>query len=150
MTIGVDIRGIPEVRSALGKMEGPLMKRTLQKAATAGAKTLKPFVQAEAPKGKTGRLRKSVSSRQARRERPAAVVSARPKVAFYRHMVIGGTKPHQIRFPNQKAAGVPKSQGNISHPGAKPNPFVSRGFDRGQSAAMAAVEKVVGDYLDSL
>jgi hypothetical protein len=27
---------------------------------------------------------------------------------------------------------------------------VSRGFDRGQSAAMAAVEKVVGDYLDSL
>jgi hypothetical protein len=149
MSVAIDVRGIPEVQEALGKLEGPAARKMLQKASAAGGKVLKKTVQAEAPR-RTGILRKSVSARTVRRNRPGTVVSPRPKVAFYRHFVILGTRPHQIRFPNQKADGVPKSQGNISHPGAKANPFVARGYDRGQAAAMAAVEKVVDDYLESL
>ena len=149
MSVAIDVRGIPEVKEALGKLQAPASKKMLQLATKEGGKVLKKTVQSEAPR-RTGTLRKSISARTVKRNRPGTVVSPRPKVAYYRHMVILGTKPHNIRFPNQKAAGVPKSEGNISHPGAKPNPFVSRGFDRGQAAAMAAVEKVVDDYLDSL
>jgi Bacteriophage HK97-gp10, putative tail-component len=117
------------VQAALGKMHGPAMKKTLQLGTKEGGKVLKKTVQAEAPKGATGRLRRSVSARTVRRNRPGTVIAPRPKVAFYRHFVIGGT----------------------GQPGpTKPNPFVSRGFDRGQAAAMAALEKVVDDYLDSL
>lgn len=150
MSVAVEIRGIPEVQTMLGKLEGPAAKKALQAATKEGGKVLKKTVKAEAPRGATGNLRKSVSARTVRRDRPGTVVSPRPKIAFYRHMVIGGTKAHMIRFPDQKAAGVPKSGGNIPHPGAKPNPFVSRGFDRGQAAAMAAVEKVVEDYLNEI
>jgi len=126
--IAVDVRGIPEVKAALGKLEGPAAKKMLQLATKEGGKVLKKTVQAEAPR-RTGKLRKSVSARTVRRDRPGTVIAPRPKVAFYRHFVIGGT----------------------GRPGpTKPNPFVSRGFDRGQAAAMAALEKVVDDYLDSL
>jgi HK97 gp10 family phage protein len=126
--IAVDVRGIPDVKEALGKLEGPAAKRMLQLATKEGGKVLKKTVQAEAPR-RTGKLRRSVSARTVRRDRPGTVIAPRPKVAFYRHFVIQGT----------------------GEPGpTKPNPFVSRGFDRGQAAAMAALEKVVDDYLDSL
>ena len=126
--IAVDVRGIPEVKEALGKLDGPAAKRMLQLATKEGGKVLKKTVQAEAPR-RTGKLRRSVSARTVRRDRPGTVIAPRPKVAFYRHFVIQGT----------------------GQPGpTKPNPFVSRGFDRGQAAAMAALEKVVDDYLDSL
>lgn len=149
--IGIDVRGVPEVQRALSQLSGsPEAKRALQKASTAGAKTLKPFVQAEAPRGATGRLRKSVSSRQARKERPAAIVSARPKVAFYRHMVIRGTRPHMIRFPSQRAAGVPRSQGNIAHPGSRGNAFVARGFEAGRSAAESKIEQTMAEHVQAV
>jgi hypothetical protein len=154
MPVSVDVRGIPEVKAALGKLEGPAMKKTLQAASKAGGKVLKASVQAEAPKGATGRLRKSISARTVRRDRPGTVISPRPKVAFYRHMVIGGTKAHGPKKPQNAVLIFKGSRGqDVRTPwvrGVQPNPFVSRGFDRGQAAAMAALEKVVDDYLDSL
>ena len=150
MAVGIDVRGVPGVVAALDKLGGAPMKSALQKASTAGAKALRPFIKAEAPRGKTGKLRRSISARKAKRDLPAAIVSARPKVAFYRHMVIGGTRAHAIRFPNQVAAGVPKTQGNIRHPGAKANPFIARGYAKGESAALAAIDKSIDDYLETL
>lgn len=146
----VMIQGLPEVQAALAQLEGAPLKKALQKASTAGAKTLKPFVKAETPKGKTGRLRKSISAQQARKDRPAAIVKFRPKVAFYRHMVIGGTKPHRIRFPDQKAKGAPKREGNIPHPGSKGNDILGRAWSAGETATLAAVNKSIHDYVESL
>ena len=152
--IDVDVRGIPEVQAALGKMTGAPMKRTLQKASTAGAKALKPHVKAAAPKGATGRLKKSVSSRQAKRDRPAAVVTARPKVAFYRHMVIGGTKAHGPRDHRNKMLIFRGRDGhNVMTPwvkGTDARPFIAVGFDRGKGDAERAIEKVIDDYLATL
>jgi hypothetical protein len=124
MGIGIDVRGIPEVKAALGKLGGPGMNRTLQKASSAGAKVLKPYVKAEAPV-RTGRLRKGVSARVAKRDRPAAIVGHRK--VFYWPMVVGGTKR-----------------------GQRANPFVARGYDKGQTAALAAIDKVIADYLASI
>lgn len=157
MSVGVDIRGMPEVLRALEQLQGPPLRKTLQKASNAAGRALKPHVQAAAPVGppgnrvtKRGALRRSVSTRQARRDRPAAVVSARPKVAFYRHMVIGGTRPHRIRTHAQKLAGVGKSQGAIRHPGARPKPFIAQGFARGERDALAAIDRVIAEALAAL
>jgi hypothetical protein len=152
--VRIDVRGIPSVQKALASLTGPPAKKMLQKASSAGGKVLRTYVRAEAPQGATGKLKKSVGARIVRRDRPGAVVSARPKVAFYRHMVIGGTKAHGPRKPQNKVLIFKGSRGqDVRTPwvkGVQPNPFVSRGFDRGQAAAMAALEKVVEDYLASV
>jgi hypothetical protein len=141
----IRVEGATELLKAMEKVEPGPLRKTLQRGTNAGGKYLKPKVQAAAPK-RTGRLRKSISTRQARRNRPATVIGARPKVAFYRHMVIGGTKAHRIRFPDQKAAGVPKSDGNIRHPGARANPFIERTADaKGDEALDLAIRLIRED-----
>lgn len=148
--ITVDVRGLPEVKEALDKLGGAPMKRTLQKASTAGARALKKPVQAAAPR-QTGRLRKSVSARQARKDRPAAVVSARPKVAFYRHMVIGGTKPHGPRKATMLVFKGRDGLVRTKHVRGTPSrPFISEGFADGRRDAEAAIDKVMDEYLASL
>jgi hypothetical protein len=142
----IDIRGLEETQRALAKLEPAPTKKLLQKAASAGAKTLKPFVRSETPK-RTGKMQKSIFAGQAKRERPAAIVKFK---VFYRHFVIQGTKPHRIRFPNQKAAGVPKSQGNIQHPGHKGTDILGRAWSRGGDASIRSVNKVIRDYLESI
>lgn len=146
MSVSVDVRGVKEVQRSLDRVSGAPMKRTLQRATNASAKFLKPLVQAESPR-KTGKLRKSISAGQAKRGRPASIVKARPKIAFYRHMVMGGTKPHRIRFPDQKRAGVPKSQGNIQHPGARANPFIDRVAQRYHREAVAVAHRVIAEEM---
>lgn len=139
------LQGDKELRAALKKVDVGPLRKTLQKGTNASAKYLKPKVQAEAPK-RTGRLRKNVTAGQAKRERPASIVKIR-KPAFYDHMVIGGTKAHPIRFPDQKAAGVPRSQGNIAHPGAKANPFFERVGEQYHDEAFAEARKVIDKEL---
>lgn len=144
--MSIEIHGLEELHRELAKCQSGPLKRTLQKGTNAGARFLKPKVQAAAPR-RSGRLRKSISARQARRERPASIISARPKIAFYRHMVIGGTKAHRIRFPDQRAAGVPKTQGNIEHPGAKANPFMERAANQHDDETLRVVTRVISEEL---
>jgi HK97 gp10 family phage protein len=146
MSESVTILGMDAVIRALELLDDPAASKLLQKATAAGGKALKPFIQAEAPV-KTGRLRRSVSTRQARKARPATVVSPRPKVAFYRHFVIDGTRPHEIVIHNAVTPTGGHYTRVIHHPGAKANPFVDRGFARGESAALAAIEKVIDTAL---
>lgn len=146
MSVSVDVRGVKEVQRSLDRVSGAPMKRTLQKATNASAKFLKPLVQAEAPR-KTGKLRKSISAGQAKRGRPASIVKARPKIAYYRHMVIGGTKPHRIRFPDEKRAGIPKTQGSIRHPGAKAQPFIDRIAQRYEREAVDVARRVIAEEM---
>jgi len=146
MSADIQLVGLEEVQRLLAKYDEKTLKRTLQKASSASAKFLKPKAQAAAPR-RTGKLRKSISATQAKRDRPAAIVKARPKVAFYRHMVIGGTKAHRIRFPDQKAAGVSKALGNIQHPGSKANPFMERTADRYGDEAIKVAHKIILEEL---
>lgn len=148
--MSISLRGLEEVQRALSKLEPGPLKQVLQKASSAGAKTIKPYVKAETPKGKTGRLRKSISATQARKDRPAAIVKFRPKVAFYRHFVVKGTGAHRIRFPDQKAAGVSKARGNIRHPGNKGNDVMGRAWSAGGKATLDAVNKSIHDYLETM
>jgi HK97 gp10 family phage protein len=155
--VGVDVRGVEDVLAALEGLNDKQAKAMLQKSVTAGSKALKPYVKSRAPV-RTGALKKSVRTGQTKRKRPAARVWLQKDIGgkrgtnttFYRHMVVGGTKAHRIRFHNQVEAGVAKNGGNIRHPGAKANPFVAQGFDAGRSAAEKAIDAVVDKYLASL
>lgn len=143
--MSVTVRGLAEVEKAVAQVAGP-KKALLQKATSAGAKAIKPFVVAAAPRGATGKLKRSVSARKAKRGLPAAVVSPRPKVAFYRHFVIRGTKPHGPR----KARILRFEPGPIyaRHVAGTPaRPFVDEGYRAGEQAALRAIEKVIDDAL---
>ena len=150
-SVGISIRGIPEVQKALAQLDDKGDKAMLQKAATAGAKALKPYVVAAAPRGATGKLKRSISARKAKRNLPAAVVSPRPKVAFYRHMVIGGTKDHGPRRARMLAWQTPDGPAFARRVRGTPaRPFVDEGFRAGQSSAMAAIDKVIDAALETL
>lgn len=169
--IGISIAGMPEVQAMLNRLDDPFMRPVLQRATDAGAVALKPLIFAEMPpdaahrdmRGRkrlaaSGGLRQSVWIHRAKRQRPATIISNHRKIAYWWPMVIGGSRPHRVRFASQVAAGVPRSnlksgqlgEGAIQSRGHGGNPFVSRALAKGQGAAMRAIEQVITTYLDSL
>jgi len=152
--VGIEVDGIDAVLAALGSLNTKKAKALLQKSATAGARALKPYVKAAAPKGRTGALKRSIRSGQTKRNRPAARVYNAKKVAFYRHMVVGGTVAHGPRTHPVIAFQT----GAITSPwiyakqvrGTKPRPFFAQGFDAGRAAAEKAIDDVVARYLAAL
>lgn len=152
MSFSVRVEGDQAVRRALRKWMNPELRKRLQVATGEGAKVFKAPMKAEAaPVSK--RLARSVSARRAARETPASVVTFRPKVAFFRHFIVGGTHDHGPR----KAAflvfvpGFNQYSGASSHgvgnklirvrkvSGVKPNPIPQRVFERMVGAASRAV-----------
>lgn len=160
MSVTYDVRGIPEVRRMLKQYAHPELTRRAQQATKAGGQVFKAPLRAEAGKV-SRRMRKGVSVRRARRERPATIISIRPKVAFFRHMVIGGTKDHGPRAAPYMVIGLNDLRASGSRkvrvhgPGAlrgqglrrvsrvrgvKPNPMIARVFDSYEGPAWKAVE----------
>lgn len=149
--IEIQVRGLANVQAMLAKAadtkEGT---KYLQRATAAGGKALKPFLVEAAP---YPGLKKAVWIHRASRNRPATVTGHHRRAdSFYWHMVVGGTKDHGpkkahwifIPHPGGTFSLVPSVRG------VKPNPFVARAESAGQFAALAAVDKVVSDYLESL
>ena len=157
-TVGVQLSGMADLQSALAKIAHPAQNRLVQKALTRGAVITRKFVRAEAPVGRgrggngrtmPGALKGSVGYRQARTKPGAWVRLDKKKTgAFYAHMVVGGTKPHQIRTHAQVAANVRrKGGGAIGHPGTAPIPFVETGFRRGEAEITAEIFRVISEGL---
>lgn len=147
--IAVDIRGLEAVQSMLGQMDDPAVKKLLQQAMDAGGNALKPSVVREAPYPK---LKAAVWVHRAKRRRPATVVGHHMKNKGWTwKFVAGGTRDHGPKNAPWLAFWSHGRYYVLPHVrGVKANPFVARAFAHGQTAAMAAVEKVVDDYLDSL
>jgi hypothetical protein len=153
MSVGIDVQGVDAVVAALGKMTDKQARAMLQKSASAGARALKPYVKRAAPKGQTGNLRRSIRVGRTKRQRPGAYVSPKPSIAFYRHMVIGGTRPHGPKTAKVMIFRPAGEAHNVTARwvrGTKPRPFVSQGFDAGRVAAEAAIDKVVDAALAKL
>jgi HK97 gp10 family phage protein len=153
MSVGIEVRGIDSVVAALASLTDKQAKAMLQKSASAGAKVLKGTVKAAAPKGQTGNLRRSIRSGQTKRNRPAARVYNAKKIAFYRHMVVGGTRAHGPRTAKVMIFRPAGEAHNVTATwvrGTKPRPFFAQGFDAGRAAAEAAIDKVVDAALAKL
>ena len=144
----VEVLNAREVEAALLALTDTSAKKALDSATRAAAVVFRKTVKAEAPQGSTGRLKKSVRMKKARGG-TGHIVSPRPKIAFYRHMVIKGTKEHRIRFPDQKARNINKRFGNIKHPGIKlGNPFVERGFEGGRPEAERKMKASLSAWIE--
>lgn len=139
--IVLEVTGMRDLMDTLDKMDPKASRRLFDKAtADAAKKVLKAPTKAKAA-ALSQRLGRSVRAGAARRDKPAGIVKFDNKRAWFRHFIIGGTRPHRIRFPDQKARGVPKSQGNIRHPGTKAHPIIAEVADQHGDAALDHVER---------
>jgi hypothetical protein len=148
----IDVRGIPEVKAMLGKLVGPDADKMLQRATAAGGVEVKKALVQEAP---YDRLKRAVWLRRAKRQRPATVVGHHKKNGgFPWHMVAGGTEAHGPKHSSTFLIFTSKRTGQrvVARrvQGVHANPFVARAGERSKAAAMAAVTKVVEDYLNEI
>lgn len=149
----IEIRGDREVRQMLGQYKNPTLTKRLQDATKAGATVFKPAVKAEAGRV-SKRLARSVSVRRAKRDRPATILVFRPKVAFFRHFVIGGTRDHGPRkaqwlffipgWNQYFTTGPPAGRSQVRAKrvrGVRANPIIARVASRLETAAYAAIDR---------
>jgi hypothetical protein len=142
----ITVEGLDGAIALLDKYRSPELDKLLTKATKAGATSLRSPIRDEAPVD-SGDLRSAVRIRKSRRTPNAYVVG--PRSVLYAHLVIGGTKPHQIAA--HRVGGflffggrlVPK----VHHPGSDPDPFVERGFDRGRHDAEDKMVSVIAEPL---
>ncbi len=137
--IGVSIAGQDGVHRMLQDYTTPKLPKRMQIATKAGGTVFKAPLKAEARKV-SKRLARSVSVRTARKDRPATIVTFRPKVAFFRHFVIGGTADHGPKkakvliFRGRNGQNVTTRRVK----GVNPNPIVTRVFARLERQALDA------------
>lgn len=104
------VNGSPRVKRMLAKYKNPEFTRRAQVATTKGAEVLRRPLQKEA-RAVSGRMSKAVYVRKALRGLPATTVGFRPKIAWFRHFVIGGTRAHDAR--SKKALNFRGPFGNV-------------------------------------
>jgi hypothetical protein len=141
----IEVRGLKDVLKAIDKLDPKLQKKALQKAtADAAKKVLKPKVKAETP---WPTMKRAVKAGVAKREKPAGIVKYDAKKAFYRHMLLGGTKAHSTRKRRGSSiqafddGGMRKFSRGHDVRGIKANPVISRVADQYGDAALDHVER---------
>ena len=110
-------RNYDQLRLGFLKGSNPTAFRRLANFATLNAaRTLKKPIQDRAPRGKTGRLKKSIAARAARYNKPAAVVGIKgggSNRVFYGWLVVGGIGSRRTT-----------KNGTFTVKAVKPQPFV--------------------------
>ncbi|HET7128929.1 MAG TPA: hypothetical protein VFJ93_07635 [Gaiellaceae bacterium] len=121
-----DQKSLDRMNKTLAKFEGkPLLDR-LNKGTLAALKLLVPAVQAAAPIGPTGNLRRKVKAAKSRTGQGAYLNSAAPEA----HLVI---RPHRIVTPGGRFTGRM----------TKGNPFIDNAAEPRMDQAMAEVQKAL-------
>jgi len=141
--------------AALDSVEPKAGNKALLAGARAATKFLKPLVKAAAPRGATGKLGKSVYMGTAKRQKPGSFVGVREKVAFYRHMVIDGTKAHSTA-KRGGAGGIQRWQvgGDVRYGpahevrGTPARPFVTQTAERYGDEALQIAEAAIAKSLN--
>lgn len=149
----IEVRGADGVHRMLQAYTEPKLTKRLQTATKDGATVLKPAVKAEAAKV-SRRLSRSVSVRKAKRELPATIVTFRPKVAFFRHWIIRGTRDHGPRkaallsfIPNWNpyfGTAAPSGASQVRTKtvrGMKPDPIMDRIADQFDGRVYQAIDQ---------
>jgi hypothetical protein len=156
----VRIGGCREAVEALKKIDAAARKRVVFAAIRAANATLVKAARAAAP-SQSGALAKSIRGKVRLNKSTGAVTSlVRAKSskaqrkkgvdAYYAHMLIGGTQPHEIPGLKKKSKTVKvelyrrkyavfggKVYSKVQHPGAKPNDFME---SVGESAGKQAID----------
>ena len=99
---------------------------------------------------RTGELQKR--NRVTRQTVPGHVQIRFSNTVAYAEYVIGGTKPHGIFPLHAKALHFDSDQGevfakHVMHPGTKPNPFHTRGYQKVSAAVEALMDRKLKETL---
>lgn len=111
-------KGYDQLRLGFFKGSNPTAFRRLSTFATLNAaRTLKKPIKDAAPRGETGNLKKNITARKARFNRPAAVVGIKGgrNGVFYGWLVVGGQGTRRTT-----------KNGTFTVKGVRPQPFVDR------------------------
>lgn len=159
MSDPIHVKGLSDLQTALDTLAAKVQDNIMRGALLAGAKVIAQKAKAICPvegsgafsKYKTslgwtpGALQKSIRiGAKLTGGQVTATVKAGNKMAYYAHMVEGGTVAHWMKPKNGKSlffAGIMRDA--VYHPGSRKNPFFRIAYD---STSQAAVEKV-GDYI---
>lgn len=124
------VKGAQEVQAELLAYPAKVEQKVTRNSMAAGARLVRDAARAEVPV-RSGKLRGTI--RVATRAKKDGVTTAgirvgdRKKGIFWRHFVLGGTKPHVIVAKRGKGLKVGNLQvSRVQHPGAKPNNFIER------------------------
>lgn len=155
--VGGYVTGDKEITAHLEALDKSFARRIIRKGVRKGiqigAKMAKPY----APK-KSGTLRKSIGSKVSKAKggtRVAGVVGARygfekngQDPTKYQHLVNRGTKPHSIAPKTKKvmafrAGGRTLFSQTSTHPGTRPNAFLTRAYNASRSAVQSTVMNTI-------
>lgn len=137
------IIGADTAIKALQQLEFAARRRVVSAAVRASNTVIVREARSRAPVGKTGELKRQIrgtvkmdqatgivrgeiKSRATKRQRDSGVRFA----SKYAHLVIGGTKPHDIQRKDGGSLATPQGYyQRVQHPGAKPRPFMEQAAD---------------------
>ena len=146
----IEVRGLAEAERNLKRLDLKIRRSVTKKAGTAGGRILVKHARREAPHD-TGNLKKTIRQRsRLLRSGKGQITVVKPRAtkgqkkkgidSFYAHMLIGGTKPHDLgsrgKRPKPPYSDHPYSR--INHPGAAPDDFMWRAARRGATEAITA------------
>ena len=142
-SVFAEVHGQADVERMLAKYKDPEFTKRAQQATSQGAEVLRRPVQREAGRV-SQRMSQSVYVRKALRDLPGTTVGFRPKIAWFRHFVIGGTKAHG---PRKKKAL--KFRGRFGWvvvkrvKGVRPNPIIERVAKQYQQRVFDAMVRTI-------
>lgn len=134
MSWSADILGAEALVRKLRAIDAKMERRIIRRALAPAANLVRQAIRAEAPRGKTGKLARSVritdvKVREAGVRRTVGVL-VKPRTR-YTHLVLMGSKPHAIAAKGRSLRVGPLLFGaRVQHPGARANAFIGRAIDR--------------------
>lgn len=165
------VKGMRELALNLEGFPAKLQRKAMGVALRAAGRVIRDVARARVPV-RFGKLKRSIRVTITRDRRNGNLVArviagrrARPDDPYYAWMVEGGTKPHIIRGGNtgRSAASINRSirrgalrigdaiiAGAVSHPGAKPTPFLEPALAAGAEAALRAMASTLEDEIAKL
>lgn len=159
VAIKVDVIGIQKAMKNLARLEYRIKAKILRRAVRVGSNVLKNAVRNEAPRGVTGKLRQATTVKVDRSRDRTTITGkvdlnrktyktrhGRIAPFRYRHLVLAGTDPHTIRPRYAKAIRIGGRRGSpfvgkVEHPGARPNDYWGRAYDKSKHEALRTFER---------
>lgn len=152
-SITVEVRGITELQRALRPLLEPEITKHIDASNKKAAQSLAKDLRKEA-KPVSKHMARAVRVKRAKTGKPGWIVGSRRKIAFFWHMVIGGTKDHGPRKApalvfvpgwNPYIGASSKGAGNkvvraMRVRGVKPNPIVDRVVARRETPVAKQLE----------
>lgn len=142
------ISGGRELDMFLQQLPLKMEKNILRSALRAGANEIKGPIQQDVPVDE-GDLKRSVRvTTRVRKGTVYAYVKAGGRRAPHAHLVEFGTAAHKISAKKDSALVVNgQAVRSVDHPGARAQPFMRPGFDKGATPALAAVGAKIRERL---